>query len=498
YDEGLDGLNALSILHDRPLRLYFENREFFDGKATNAEEPLFHYLLAIAIAFAGPTVLALRLTSAIIGTATVGVFYAMVRTIWGRNLALLSALLLAVCRWHVHFSRTSFRTILVPLFACLFFWLWWNGVERRSKIYLILSGIALGLGFYTYFAFQLILPAWLCYIAMRWLVERDHRGNLRQAFIFTVAAALITVAPLIGYFATHHDVATGRVGALSIFAKDFDSALRTLGHNLWVNIHHFWWRGDHVAKHNVPHMAVFDPLTAAVFLVGLISTIFGVRRDLRNLLVLLWAVWISCASVFSEGAPNLLRTLGMVPAVVLILGNGYVLLFRAAERVSRRVAIGALVAMLSWFVANETYRYFTVWRADPAVRREFNYSYRQLAQAILSLDKDTDVYLPGDYYSHCSVRYLLYERKNVRPMVIPDSFLATKDARHDRALFYSHMTFLGNTWMGDLLPKVFPEGETIWHSTDGFFAAYQIAAGDLLTPDRAPKFPGNTHILLSR
>jgi len=498
FDEGLEGLNALSILHERHVRLYFDNREFFDGKATNAEEPMFHYLLALSIAILGPTVLALRVVSALVGVLTVGVFYGMVRTIWDRRMALLSALLLAMFRWHVHFSRTVFRTLLVPLFGCLFFWLWWNGVERGRKSYLILAGVVLGLGFYTYFAFQLIVPAWLCYWFVRWRREKERRPELLRGLVWPAVAAFVVLLPLIGYFIANRDVATGRVGALSIFERKDESALqqlapeqrassavRQLALNAWANVRHFWWRGDHVAKHNVPHMAIFDPLTSILFAIGLLATIFGIGRDSRNLLVLLWAGWLACASIFSFGAPNLLRTLGMVPAVVLILANGYLLIGKTIERhMSRPMAVFLLAVSIAWFGANETFRYFVAWGQDPRVPPEFNTAYRQLGEAIAVRFNNDDVHIPGDYCRHCSLRYLLYGRENVHEMRMPDSFVRQSGTTRDRVLIYSPWTFPLDA-VQELPQRWFPHGWLAWGEPGVPFRAFRAPVEDLMTPERA-------------
>lgn len=485
FDEGLDGLNALSILHERHFRLYFDNREFFDGKATNAEEPMFHYLLALSIAILGPTVLALRIASASIGILTVAVFYGMVRTIWDRRMALLSAFLLAMFRWHVHFSRTAFRTILAPLFACLFFWLWWKGVEQHRRSHLILAGVALGLGCYTYFAFQLILPAWLGYWFVRWLCEKERRRDLVKGLIWPAASALVVLLPLLVYFVANPDVATGRVGSLSIFEKGWAEGWRILAQNSRDNLRHFWWRGDHVAKHNIPSMAVFDPLTSAVFALGLLATLFGVRRDTRNVLVLLWAACLACASIFSFGAPNLLRTLGMVPAVVVILSNGYSLIGRTVEkRVSRPTAVFVLVLLIGWFGANETHRYFVMWRQDPRVPIEFNEPYRQMGEAIGRRFNDADVHIPGDYYHHCTLRYLLHGRKNIYEMRMPESFVRQPGTNRDRVLIYSRMTFPPSG--GQEPPeRWFPRGGVVWTTPDRMFTAFRVPVEGLMRPERA-------------
>ena len=498
FDEGLDGLNALSILHEQPLRLYFDNREFFDGKATNAEEPLFAYLLAISIAILGPTALALRVMSAFIGVLTVGVFYGMVRTIWDRRMALLSALLLAMFRWHVHFSRTAFRTILVPLFACLFFWLWWTGIERKRKAHLILAGVILGLGFYTYFAFQLIVPVWLCYWFARWWREKEHRRELVRGLVWPALAAFVVLLPLIGYFVANPDVATGRVGTLSIFERKDESALqqlapeqraasaiRQLALNAWANVRQFWWRGDHVAKHNVPYMAVFDSLSSIIFAIGLLATLLGIRRDSREVLILLWAAWLSCASIFSIGAPNLLRTLGMVPAVILILANGFLFIGKAIARgMSQRSVAGALVVLVLWFGAMETYRYFATWRHNPRVPQEFNSAYRQLGEVIASSFNNDDVHVPGDYYGHCTLRYLLYGRKNIYEMRMPDSFVRQPDTTRDRVLIYSPWTF-PRAGAQEPPEKWFPHGLVVWAEPDSPFRAFRVPVEDLLTRGRA-------------
>ncbi len=500
FDEGLAGLNALSILHDKRFRLYSDNREFFDGAPTNAEEPMYHYLAALFVAILGPTVPALRLTSAVIGIATVGAFYGMVRTIWDGQRALLAALLLAVFRWHVHFSRTAFRTILVPLFACLFFWLWWQGVERKSRAWLIGAGIVLGLGFYTYFAFQLILPAWLCYWLVRWVREKARRHDLLQGLIWPLGAAVVVALPLVGYLAANPDVARGRMGSLSIFTQGPDSSaqrqlapeqrgdtrMELLAKNLWFNVRQFWGRGDHVAKHNVPYMAVFDPAAGAVFAVGILATVIGLARDHRNVLIVLWAVWLACASIFSLGAPNLLRTLGMTPAVILILAQGYWSVHAAIAKHSRVVSWIVLGGLVAAFAGNEAYRYFALWRNNPYAAREFNAPYRELAALITAHLGECEVHIPRDHARHCTLRYLLYGRTNVREMKRPDSLTRDEAGNRLRVLIATDWTFSAagarseSNWT-----RWFPGARIVWESSDGAFYAVEIPAGDLLTRERA-------------
>jgi 4-amino-4-deoxy-L-arabinose transferase-like glycosyltransferase len=515
FDEGLAGMNALRILHDDHFRLYSDNREFFAGSPEFGEEPMFHYLLALAIALAGPTVLALRATAALIGVLTVAAFYAMARVIWSsrsrteasqaiNGVALLATLLLAVFRGHVHFSRTVFRTTLVPLFACLLFLCWWRGVEKKSRAWLVAAGIVLGLGFYTYTAFQMIALTWLTFAAWRWWREKDRRREIARSVVWTGVVGLIVVSPLLVYFHRHPDVAAGRVGSLSLFKPHApapaasgatsqnrpQAGLPLLAKQAWDNVHHFWWSGDHVPRHNVPYEAVFDPVTSIVFAIGLLATILGAKRDSRNALLLLWMLWMACASIFSFGSPNLLRTLGMVPAVVLVLANGYLWIADQLARAgSKRAAAFAVGALVLWFGAVESYRYFVVWRNDPRVPGSFSVHEFELGQALRVLGRNADVHIAPDLYYHPSVQFLLYGQKDVCPIRLPESFARKPGDERDRLFAY---------WLGfwrrelpranpsiDAPRALFPGGSEAWQTRDGLFRAYRVPVEQLLEPMRA-------------
>lgn len=482
FDEAINGLNALSILHEQPIRVYFDNREYFGGEIRNGQEPLYHYIVALWLRLKRnqePEIRKayqaawIRKASEFVGYLTLLVFFAMVLSIWGglvEGRALLALFLLAFFRWHVHFSRIGFRTILVPLFACLFFWLWWRGVEKGKRASLVASGVFLGLGFYTYPAFQLVVAAWLSWVVWRWIFEKERR---RQLVISTVVAgviALVVIAPLLHYFATHPDVVSGRTSSLSIFKQPGRSGWELLGQNIWDNIHHFWWKGDHVAKHNVPYMPVFDPLTGSVFALGLIVTVAGARRDSRNVLLLLWIFWVSLASVLSYGAPNLLRTLGMVPAVILVLTKGYIWIYQKIEkRFSKNFAAVVLLVLSFWFAGIETYRYHWVWRHDPKVLpqvlKEFNVMHHDVAEAVAIGAFGREVHIVPEVRVHPTIQFLLYGF-DVRDLVVPDSLVRRGEDDRDRFLIYGIWTIPDKNGR-DVFRILYPNAPVLGRSNSG-------------------------------
>ena len=129
------------------------------------------YLMAGIFLVAGPTPVTIKLTSALIGIATVIVTWLAASRFFGERAGLCSAALLAVSRWHVTFSRMGFRAILAPLWVSLVaLALWWL-VRRRTRGAAALFGVVVGAGFYTYPAYWSVPPA-LALIAAAALWER--------------------------------------------------------------------------------------------------------------------------------------------------------------------------------------------------------------------------------------------------------------------------------------------------------------------------------------
>jgi 4-amino-4-deoxy-L-arabinose transferase-like glycosyltransferase len=152
YDEAANGLDALDMLAGA--RSVFFERNY-------GREPLFIYLQAIAVEVLGATPFALRLTSALIGAATVPAVYWMVREAFWRTsrsprwLAFWSALFIATSYWHLNFSRIGYRAIMVPLLASLVFatfWRSWRQLsegERMPWLGLVGCGALVGVSLYT-------------------------------------------------------------------------------------------------------------------------------------------------------------------------------------------------------------------------------------------------------------------------------------------------------------------------------------------------------------
>src|SRR5690606_28025402 len=97
-----------------------------------------------------------------------------------------------------------------------------------------------------------------------------------------------------------------------------------LAENGWLVARAWFIKGDHVAKHNIPYRPVFDPATGVLFFLGLCICAWALvrQRSFVGVLLLTWFGGFAAASVFSFGAPNILRMQGASPVVILLMVLG--------------------------------------------------------------------------------------------------------------------------------------------------------------------------------
>ncbi len=254
----------------------------------------------------GPTPGALRVVAALLGILTIPATYLLGRTLFGTRAGLRAAFLAATTVWTVNLSRVALRAVAAPPLAALALALLWQGLAERRRVLMAWAGLAYGLLFYTYLAARftpVALGLFLIYLAI-WHRERLW---LRGLLIFGLVAALVA-APLGAYLLVHGE-AFGRAGQVSVFNPAIGGAnpWRTLAAQALRTAGGFFWRGDFIPRHNVPLRPVFDPLTAAALLGGVILAGVRWRRSPAHALVLIWVVVMLLPTVLAEDAPHLLR-----------------------------------------------------------------------------------------------------------------------------------------------------------------------------------------------
>lgn len=118
----------------------------------------YFYLVSLPMRLFGDNLLAVRMLSGVMGGINIILFYLLLREVHPKNyiLSLLGTLVMAGSAYHIHFSRLGIGQINDSLFICLLFLLFLKYAATEKKIYLILSGISLGLSQYFFFGTRVI------------------------------------------------------------------------------------------------------------------------------------------------------------------------------------------------------------------------------------------------------------------------------------------------------------------------------------------------------
>ena len=371
--------------------------------------------------------------------------------------ALLSSFFLATSYWHITFSRIGFRAIMVPLITTFALYFLLKGLRTGRISSLIAAGVFAGLGFHTYIAyriFPLVLAVPIGFSLWSWWKMRDanirmHTNNTNKkctpcAVLLFIIITLAVVSPLALHFINNPEDFASRTGQISIFSAQnplleyVKSDLLTTG-MLFI-------RGDCNWRHNYACRPELNPIVAFFFLVGLITAIAGLTKpqntstksqtdtmrhpeaepkeleilrftqDDRNVkfvysILLAWLVIMSFpATLTREGIPHALRSIGMIPPVMIVAGLGayhfYEWLFlwfekqkaRAPDiskkltRIQKELAILLLGVLL--LIPIFTYRnYFVYWANRPETYFAFSTDLLHLGQYLRDLPPDVQKYV---------------------------------------------------------------------------------------------------------
>ncbi len=332
---GLNNLSPPGITHDE-VSHWLINRSILAGNhaiyftEAYGHEAAFHYFQSVFMLLLGDNALALRLPAAICGLLGVAVTFALARKLFGKNVAIIAAGLLAVLFWPVFYGRLALRAISLPMVAGLSAYFWWSGwndkVAPSDKVTLspghlvspfVLSGFFAGLSIHTYMAARAVpifYGLWLAYLAIfHW---QTFKQRWRGIVLFVVMFAAVA-APLVVYLQTNPG-SEFRIGEVdqplqALRAGDvqpvLENGLKLLGM--------FGFVGDPLWREGVPTAPAFEPIVALLFYVGLLLCLWRSRQP-RYAFLLIWVGTAVIPSLVTINAPSHIRSILILPVLTVI------------------------------------------------------------------------------------------------------------------------------------------------------------------------------------
>lgn len=173
------------------------------GSYGDFKAPVLIWLSSLAAHFFGVHPLTVRLPVALFSVLTVYLVYLLVKkmmffdpklTASYSKLPLLSAFIVSISPWSVHFARLGFESSLSVAFLLLTLLAFLEFLQRQKNIYLFLAAPLAALAVYTYYSLRLILP--LLAVALLVIFYRQLKHHLFKV-ILAGAAFIALLLPMI-------------------------------------------------------------------------------------------------------------------------------------------------------------------------------------------------------------------------------------------------------------------------------------------------------------
>jgi 4-amino-4-deoxy-L-arabinose transferase-like glycosyltransferase len=330
----------------------------------------FYWPLSWSLWLVGDNMAGLRFPAVLAGTVTVPFLYFLARDLWGRRVAVLSALFLATYDYHIHYSRLGANNVWDPLFVLLALWALDRGLAGKQESgetgkayrYFLAAGVATGLSFYFYTGARLLPVLMVVYTAFVWLKKRRQVPRLGLHLALLIAVFLIVAGPMLGYAMSHPDEWNARINQVGIIQSGWlarepgltgKSTLQILAEQFLRSAGAFHVFPDRTAWYGAER-PLLGFLAGAFAVLGMAWAIAH-WRERRHFLVLIW-FWsvIITGGMLTESPPSSQRLVIAIPAVALLVAIGLEQTVRLAQRLLEprwrgwpTVTLGLLVTILA-------------------------------------------------------------------------------------------------------------------------------------------------------
>lgn len=210
-DEVSIGYNAYTILHTGKDEYGVTYPLFF--KAFNDyKEPVYIYMTSAAMVLFGKNDFSVRFFSAFFGSLTILVVYLFTKLLLEREekkqlknqsqqelIPLITAFLLAISPWHIHFSRGGFEVNVALFFYLIGIYCAFLCWRKKASGFLIVSCISLIITIYTYHTYKILTPVtWLIIAGMLFFFVK----KLRKKILIISGIFIAACIPLVVFSVT--------------------------------------------------------------------------------------------------------------------------------------------------------------------------------------------------------------------------------------------------------------------------------------------------------
>jgi hypothetical protein len=395
-----------------------QHRIFFPRNT--GREALQFYLIAAMTPLTGLSYLTMKLGTAGVAAVTLPFTFLAARVLFGARFALLATAVLATTRWLWQVARVGLRFPFPPAFGAAIYYFLFKALRDRRRNDFLLLGLVVGLAQHSYTALRFAPVAVLACLGIALAVDvwrREPPGRVHRLVQDTLllgVAALLAAMPLVRYAVDAPEIFLFR-GVTRIASDALDAVPTNLFAVFLGNVRNaflmFNWRGDVVWVNTIPGAPILDPVSGALFVLGVA---YGVYRLVRYrelpylyLFVLLFISFMPSLLSLAYPAenPSVVRMGMAIPLTVLFVAAPLMLLVRALAGAlggAFGAAAGgvALAVLMVPMVRLDVDQYFRVYAQQHTQSSQHSTQVAKVVNGFLALGgRREDVFiLPGAFW----------------------------------------------------------------------------------------------------
>ncbi len=409
-DEAVNGQDAIRANETGAYQWFYP--------ANQGREGLFMNLIALSFKFLGISVLTLKLPAIIFGTLTIFGTYLLTKELFQKeNLALIASFLYATSFWAINFSRIAFRANLLPCILVFTFYFMFRAIRTKKFRDFAWGGFIFGAGIHTYIAFR-IAPLILIILLGSLILSKKYflRDYWKHILVF-VATMFLAAAPMLYTFYAHPEYFESRSDSISILSPTVNQGhlVETFFRSFSLSLIKYNFYGDQNWRHNYPPYPVLDPLVGIGFIFGFfysltklvslfIHRLKNKERDtdlnIHALLMAWFFVMLIPEFMTAESLPHALRSIGTLPAVMIIasLVFGYLLeKSKESSKFYQKIVLSIVITMLLSSGIFNAIKYNYFWAQKEKVGLSFNKNITDMAKYINTLPREQEKFVITSY-----------------------------------------------------------------------------------------------------
>ena len=430
-DETSIAYNAYSILktgrdeYNISFPIFF--RAFGDNK-----NPIFIYSLVPLIAISDLNVKTIRMGSALWGSLGILSLFWLAKTITKNNLyAIISAIVLALMPWQLHYSRLAFEAITFPVLLTIFLALFQNWLKKNNLFYASLSGLVLGLTFYTYTTARFWVPVFVILLILLFSKELIKK---RQGAILFFTFTFLTILPAYFWEKTYPGSLTSRFRGIAVWngceniKEVFYEFLRTFfGH--W-HPKFLFYSGDINIRHSSRVSSEILLSLSPFFILGIILSFkYLIKQKIWKFIFILITLFPLAASL-TKTDPIATRTLHITPFFALTIALPIWWVVKTLSKDKKSLIFGLSIIISAIFLEFSFYYYHLIhiypsmsWRSwhgfdgslPPAITWAYEKSKKEKLPLFLS-GRIEQAYIQGLFFTKADPK--IWQKYHVAPFQI--------------------------------------------------------------------------------